>query len=222
MTVDVEIWSDVACPWCYVGKRRFEQALAQFDGRDDVRVTWRSFELDPGAPPERPGSHAEHVAAKYGRSKEEVGAMHAQMTEMAAAEGVEFRFDLVRGGSTFDAHRILQLAAALDRQDAAKERLLRARHTEGELLSDHDTLLRLAVEAGLPEKEVRETLATDRFADTVREDERTAAALDIHAVPCFVVDRRMAVSGAQQPALLLKMLERAREGSPPPARSPAV
>jgi predicted DsbA family dithiol-disulfide isomerase len=117
---------------------------------------------------------------------------------------------------------VLQLAAALGLQDAAKERLLRARHAEGELLSDHQTLTRLAIDAGLPEQEVRDTLATDRFADTVREDEQTAAALDIHAVPCFVVDRRMAVSGAQQPALFLKMLERAREGSPPPARTPTV
>jgi predicted DsbA family dithiol-disulfide isomerase len=208
--VDVEIWSDIACPWCYVGKRRFERALEAYPGRDAVAITWRSFELDPAAPPERPGSHAEHVARKYGRPLEQVRAMHEEMTRTAAAEGVEFRFDLVRGGSTFDAHRILQLAAALGVQDAAKERLLRARHAEGELLSDHETLVRLAAEVGIPEQEARETLATDRFADTVREDERTAAALDIHAVPFFVVDRRMAVSGAQQPELFLKMLERAQ------------
>jgi predicted DsbA family dithiol-disulfide isomerase len=206
--VNVEIWSDIACPWCYVGKRRFETALASFDRRDEVEIAWRSFELDPDAPPERPGSHAEHVAAKYGRTVEQVEAMHAEMTRTAAAEGVPFRFDLVRGGSTFDAHRVLQLAAAVGLQDEAKERLLRARHAEGELLSDHETLTRLGTEIGLPERALTETLATDRFADTVREDERTAAALDIHAVPCFVVDRRMAVSGAQQPALFLKMLER--------------
>ena len=209
--MQVEIWSDIACPWCYVGKRRFDRALERFKGRDDVGVTWRSFELDPQAPPERPGSHAEHVAAKYGRPKEQVEAMHAEITRMAAGEGVELRFDLVRGGSTFDAHRVLQLAAALDLQDEAKERLLRARHAEGELLSDHETLTRLAVETGLPEREVRDTLATDRFADAVREDERTAAALDIHAVPFFVVDRRMAVSGAQQPELFVKMLEKASQ-----------
>jgi predicted DsbA family dithiol-disulfide isomerase len=208
--VHVEIWSDIACPWCYVGKRRFERALEAFPARDEVKVTWRSFELDPHAPPERPGSHAEHVAAKYGRTVEQVEAMHADMTRMAAAEGIELRFDLVRGGSTFDAHRVLQLAAAFGVQDATKERLLRARHTEGELLSDHPTLVRLATEAGLPEREVAETLATDRFADTVREDEQTAAALEIHAVPFFVVDRRMAVPGAQSPELLRKMLNRAQ------------
>ena len=209
----MEIWSDIACPWCYVGKKRFEQALSRFDGRDEVRITWRSFELDPNAPPASSGSHAEHVAAKYGRTVEQVEAMHAEMTRVAAADGIEFRFDLVRGGNTFDAHRVLQLAAALDRQDEAKERLLRARHTEGELLSDHDALVRLAGEAGLPEREVRETLATDRFADAVREDERTATALDINAVPFFVADRRLALSGAQQPELFLKMLERAAEGA---------
>ena len=218
----VEIWSDTACPWCYIGKRRFERALGAFPGRDGVEVTWRSFELDPHAPPERPGSHAEHVAAKYGRTKEQVEAMHADMTRMAAAEGVEFRFDLIRGGSTFDAHRVLHLAAAHGLQDAMKERLLRARHAEGEQLADAETLVRLAAEVGVPEADARDTVLTERFAEAVRDDERAAAELDIHAVPFFVVDRRMGISGAQSPELFAKMLERAREGSPSPARTPAV
>ena len=207
----VEIWSDIACPWCYLGKRRFERALEAVPGRDEVEVTWRSFELDPHAPPERPGSHAEHVAAKYGRTKEQVEAMHAEMTRTAAAEGVEFRFDLIRGGSTFDAHRVLHLAAAHGLQDAMKERLLRARHAEGEQLGDADTLVRLAREAGVPEADARETVLTERFAEAVRDDERAAAELDIHAVPFFVVDRRMGIAGAQSPELFAKMLERAAE-----------
>src|ERR687898_734054 len=113
--VNVEIWSDIACPWCAVGKRRFEAALANFEHRDDVIVTFRSFELDPDAPAEREGSTAEHLAAKYGTSLEQAHAMNDRMTQTAAEDGLEFRFDLARGGSTFDAHRLLHLAHTLVR-----------------------------------------------------------------------------------------------------------
>ena len=212
--MQVEIWSDIACPWCYVGKRRFEAALAAFEQRDAVSVTWRSFELDPGAPAERVGDHAEHLARKYGMTVEVARARHAQMTEVAAADGIDFRFDLVRGANTFDAHRLVHLGAAHGAQDATKERLVRAYFSEGELVSDHATLARLGVEAGLPEDEVRETLATDRFADDVRDDERTAASLGITAVPFFVVDRAFGASGAQSPDILGELLRRAWEARP--------
>jgi predicted DsbA family dithiol-disulfide isomerase len=211
----VEIWSDIACPWCYVGKRRFEAALAAFEHRDEVRVTWRSFELDPGAPPAREAELAEHLADKYGSSVEQAHAMHGQMTEMAAAEGLDFRFDLARAGNTFDAHRLVHLAAAHGRQDAMKERLMRAYLTDGELMSDHAALERLAVEVGLDAEEVRDTLAGDRFAAEVRDDERTAAALGINAVPCFVIDRRFGAPGAQPPEVLATFLQRGWD-----ARSP--
>src|SRR5918994_659379 len=124
--VNVEIWSDIACPWCAVGKRRFEFALAGFEHRDEVTVTFRSFELDPEAPPPGGGSPAEHLGAKYGTSLEQAHAMNDRMTETAAADGLEFRFDLARGGSTFDAHRLLHLAATYGHQAAAQERLMRA------------------------------------------------------------------------------------------------
>ena len=207
----VEIWSDIACPWCYVGKRRFEAALAQFEGAADVEVTWRSFELDPAAPAERGGDNAVHLARKYGTSVEGARSMERQMTDVAAGEGLEFRFDRLRAGSTFDAHRLVHLAAAHGRQDAVKERLLRAYLTEGELMSDHAALRRLAGEAGLPEDEVVELLATERFAEEVREDERTAAALGISAVPFFVVDRAIAASGAQPAELFLRLLRQAAD-----------
>ena len=211
----VEIWSDIACPWCYVGKRRFEAALAAFEHRDEVRVTWRSFELDPGAPPEREGDRAERLAEKYGSSVEQARAMQDQMTATAAGEGLAFRFDIARSGNTLDAHRLVHLAAAHDRQDAMKERLMRAYLGEGELMSDHKALERLAVEVGLDADEVRETLAGDRFTAEVREDERTASALGLSAVPCFVVDRTMAVAGAQPPEVLGRLLQQGWE-----ARSP--
>jgi predicted DsbA family dithiol-disulfide isomerase len=213
--VHVEIWSDIACPWCYVGKRRFETALAAFEHRDDVRVTWRSFELDPHAPRERPQDGAAHLAEKYATSREEALAMQQRMTEVAARDGLEFNFDLARGGNTFDAHRLLHLAAAHAAQDALKERLMRAYLTEGKLIGDTAVLAQLATEVGLPEDEVRDVLATDRFAAEVREDERTASSLGIRAVPFFVLDRSIGASGAQAPAVLTDMLEQAWAASHP-------
>jgi predicted DsbA family dithiol-disulfide isomerase len=212
--VHVEIWSDIACPWCYVGKRRFEAALARFPHRDDVRVTWRSFELDPAAPAERPEDAPTHLAQKYGTSVEQARAMNDNLTKIAAGDGLEYHLDTLRLGSTFDAHRLTHLAKAHGLQDAMEERLMRAYLTEGGLMSDRDTLERLAVEAGLPRDEAREALLTDRFAEDVRDDERTAAALGIHAVPFFVVDRRIAASGAQPPEVLLQLLEQARPAEP--------
>jgi predicted DsbA family dithiol-disulfide isomerase len=206
--VDVEIWSDIACPWCYVGKRRFEAALALFEHRDDVRVTWRSFELDPSAPRERTGDRAARLAEKYGMTLEQAQAAERKLTEVAAGEGLDFRFDIARSGLTFDGHRIIHLAAEHDLQDAMKERLLRAYFTEGELVGDHDTLVRLATEVGLPEDEARATVSGDRFADAVRDDELTAQRLGITAVPTFVVDRALGVSGAHPPDQLLDLLRR--------------
>ena len=210
----VEIWSDIACPWCYVGKRRFEAALAAYPHRDDVRVTWRSFELDPGAPGERLEGGATHLAQKYGVSREQALEMEANMTAVAAGDGLDFRFDRLRPGNTFDAHRVLHLAAALGLQDAMKERLMRAYLTDGELVSDHAVLGRLAGEVGLPADEVRVVLATDRYATEVREDERTAGGLGISAVPFFVVDRRFGASGAQPAEALVELLEGARPKEP--------
>jgi predicted DsbA family dithiol-disulfide isomerase len=204
--VEIEIWSDVACPWCYVGKRRFEAALEQFEHRDEVRVVWRSFELDPEAPAERPGDRAEHLAGKYGMSVERARELEAQMTETAAGEGLDFRFDVARAGNTFDAHRVVHLARAHGLQDAMKERLLRGYFSEGELISDHATLARLAGEVGLSGDEAREMLAGDRYAEEVRDDERTGARLGISAVPTFVIDRALGSSGAHPAESLLGLL----------------
>src|SRR5829696_1929040 len=186
--MNVEIWSDIACPWCAVGKRRFEAALEGFEHRDDVSVTFRSFELDPEAPPAREGSTAEHLASKYGTSLEQARAMNDRMTETAAGDG---------------------------RQHELKERLMRAYLGQGELMSDHQALTRLAAEAGLPEDEVRDTLATDRYAAEVREDEATARGLGISAVPFFVVDRAFGAAGAQPPEVLGDLLRRAWEARTP-------
>ena len=209
MPLTVEIWSDVVCPWCYIGKRRFEAALERFGHADEVTVMWRSFELDQEAPKVAEGTATERLAAKYGMSLERAQQLHAEMTERAAEEGLDFRFDLARGGNTFDAHRLIHLAATYGHQAASKERLMRAYFTEGEPIADPETLIRVVAEVGVDPVEARDVLQTDRFAEDVREDELLASQLGIQGVPFFVLDRRYGVSGAQPPEVLVQALERA-------------
>ena len=199
----VEIWSDVVCPWCYIGKRRFETAAAQFDG--EVEVTWRSFELDPHAPPVREHTATEHLAAKYGMSHEQAEASHAQMTELAAQEGLEYHFERARGGNSFDAHRLIHLATADGLQDEAMERVMRGYFTEGLPIGDREALVALAAELGLDGS----ALDSDAYADAVREDEHLAQRIGIQGVPFFVLDRRYGVSGAQPAEILVQALEKA-------------
>ena len=210
----VEIWSDIVCPWCAVGKARFERALSSFAHRDDVEVTYRSFELDPSAPRER-GDINRYLAEKYGTSIDRAREMHAHMAEVAAEEGLDFRFDQARAGNTFDAHRLLHLAAGHGLQLALKDRLLRAYFAEGEPIADRDALVRLAAEVGLDADEVRAALASDRYADAVRADEREAQQLGISGVPFFVIDRRLGISGAQPAEMLRSALEQAWEDANP-------
>jgi predicted DsbA family dithiol-disulfide isomerase len=210
--MQVEIWSDIACPWCYVGKRRFEAALAAFEHRDEVTVTWRSFELDPQAPVARSVDGATHLAQKYGMSREQAQASQRRLADVAAGDGIDMRFDLSRGGNTFDAHRLVHLAEAHGLQDAMTERLMRAYFTEGEPIADADALTRLALEVGLPEDEVRDVIAGTRYAAEVREDERIAMSLGIHAVPFIAVDRRIGAAGARPPEALGELLRQAWEG----------
>lgn len=205
----VDIWSDIVCPWCYVGQRRFKGALAHFPHRDEVEVTWRAFELDPDAPPERQRDYVAHLASKYRVSPAEAEAMIERMTRTAAAEGLRFRFDIARPGNTFDAHRLLHLGAARGIQDPVKERLLAATFVEGRAIGERDTLMRLAVEAGLDERDARSALDGGAYAGEVRADEREAAALGITGVPYFLVDRAHAVSGAQPSEVLVEVLRRA-------------
>jgi predicted DsbA family dithiol-disulfide isomerase len=222
LLVKVEIWSDVVCPWCAVGKHRFEKALARFDHRDQVEVSFHSFELDPEAPHEQDGNLNDHLATKYGMSRAEAEAKHRQMTEMAAADGWDFHFERARRGNTFDAHRLLHLAADRGVQDAVKERLFRGYFTEGEHIADHATLARLGADAGLDPAEAREVLASDRYADEVRADEQQARAYGITAVPFFVVDGKYGVAGAQPPEALLQVLDTAwAEANPLQVLTPA-
>ncbi len=215
--VKIEVWSDVVCPWCYIGKRHLESALAEFDHAGQVEVVWRSFELDPSAPAVREGDYATRLASKYAVSVPEARAMIEQMTGKAASVGLDFRFDLARPGNTFHAHRLLHLGADRGLQDEVKERLLAATFTEGAPIGDTDTLVRLAVEAGLDGTEARSVLETDAYAEEVRADERRAAALGISGVPFFVVDGAYGVSGAQPPEVLATVMQRAWTASHTPA-----
>jgi predicted DsbA family dithiol-disulfide isomerase len=207
----VEIWSDVVCPWCYVGKRNFEAALSRFEHRDDVEVIWRAFELDPSAPAEREGDYVAHLARKYGMSVEQARKMIETMTTTGAKAGVALDFDRARPGNSFDAHRLIHLAGQQGVQDAVKERFLRATFTDGEPIGDRDALLRLAVEAGLAQADAASVLENDVFAAEVRAEESLALELGISAVPFFVIDRTFGIPGAQPPDVILGALERAWE-----------
>jgi predicted DsbA family dithiol-disulfide isomerase len=207
----VDVWSDIACPWCYIGKRRLEAALARFPQRDAIAVTWRAFELDPSAPRERDRgvSYAERLAKKYGSAVKDAQARLASMTEVARADGLDFRFDRVRSGNTFDAHRVLHLAGERGVQDAVKERFLLGYMTEGAPIGDPETLVRLAAQAGLDAGEVHEALTSGAYVAEVRADEDEAHRLGIHGVPFFVIGGRYAVEGAQPADLILGALTRA-------------
>src|SRR5256885_15748141 len=147
----IEIWSDVVCPWCYVGKRHLEQALRQFEHSDEVEVEWKSYELDPTAPAVRPGTYVERISGKYGISVGEARARMARIVGVGADAGIDFRFDHSRPGNTFDAHRLLHLASSIGLQDEMKERMFAATFTEGHPIGDRESLLKLAVEVGIAE-----------------------------------------------------------------------
>lgn len=207
----VDIWSDVVCPWCYIGKRRFETALVNFPHRNEVELVWRSFELDPSAPPspERPDEYVEHLASKYGTTTERAQMMIDRITSVAAEEGLDFRFEIARRGNTFDAHRLLHLALHKGIQDPLKEQLDHATFTEGLAVSDHQALAEIATQVGLDEIEVKEVLTSDMYSDAVREDEAQARAYGISAVPFFVIDGKYGIVGAQRADVIAAALQRA-------------
>lgn len=204
--IKVDIWSDIACPWCYVGKRRFEAALAKFPQRDQVEVVWHSFELDSSAPLVNPMNARDNLAAKYGKTSEGAQKMLDHMTGMAAGEGLDFHFGTLKLTNTFQGHQVIHLAAEHGLQDAMKERLLKAYLSEGENLGDVDTLVRLAEDVGLSGAKVRAALEQQTYAQAVRNDEARARAYGISGVPFFVLNDKYGVSGAQSPEVFLSAL----------------
>ncbi|MFF5443822.1 DsbA family oxidoreductase [Streptomyces sp. NPDC012888] len=209
----VEIWSDIACPWCYIGKARFEKGLAAFAHRDGVEVVFRSFELDPDSPRGRTAPVTEMLAAKYGRTLDEARGMEEHVARTAHAEGLDYQVEGRDHGNTFDVHRLLHLAAARGRQNALLDLAFRANFAEDRSVFDPEVLLALAVEAGLDEAEARTVLADPTaYAGAVRADEREAAELGATAVPFFVLDRRYGISGGQPAEVFTRALEQAWAG----------
>jgi predicted DsbA family dithiol-disulfide isomerase len=208
----IEIWSDVVCPWCYIGKRRLETALATFDHSEDVEIVWRSFELDPSAPEEPVETVAEALGRKYGGGPEAGRQMVDRVEAVAAEEGLLFRHHQSLRVNTVDAHRVLHLALETggpELQGRLKEALLSAYFVETQNVADHDTLLRIAAGVGLDEVHVKEVLGGDQYADAVEADIREAASLGATGVPFFVIDRKYGVSGAQPSETFTQVLERA-------------
>jgi predicted DsbA family dithiol-disulfide isomerase len=215
----VEVWSDVVCPWCYIGKRHLERAVEQLGDDAGVRVVWRSFQLDPAAPrPGEPGHGtdvATYLGEKYGGGREAGLQMNARVTEVAARAGLDFHLEAAVRGSTADAHRLLHLAATLDAdgsqglQDRVKERFLRAYFTEGQDVSQPDVLRSLATEAGLPAEQVDDVLGSTMYARDVLLEQQQAVAYGATGVPFAVVDGRYGVSGAQPVEVFAEALRRA-------------
>jgi predicted DsbA family dithiol-disulfide isomerase len=207
--VQIEVWSDVVCPWCYIGKRRLETALERFPHRDQVEVTWRSFQLDPTIPEGTTHPTLPELARKYGRSEDEMRAMQEHVEQIAAGEGLAYHLADGVSGNTHLAHELLHLATERGLGDAAKERLLHAHFEEGRSVFDVDALVALGAEIGLDEAEARQALTDRRYRAAVDEDIATARLLGATGVPFFVVDRKYGAAGAQPAELLLQILERA-------------
>lgn len=207
--MQVEIWSDVICPWCYIGKRRFETALASFAHRESVNVTWRSFELDPNAPLQYPGTLEEMLSHKYGVSPQEAAAMNARVTAIAREAGLEYHLALARPGNTFDAHRLLHFAAGRQLGVRATERIMHGYFSEELAVGDHAALARLAPEFGIDESEALALLEGDAYSDAVRADEARAAGFGITGVPFFVFDEKTGISGAQPVEAFAQALQQA-------------
>ncbi|MCR8634764.1 DsbA family oxidoreductase [Paenibacillus radicis (ex Xue et al. 2023)] len=211
----IEIWSDIMCPFCYIGKRKFEAALEQFSNKSNVEVVYRSFELDPNS--KRDEDHDAHqmLSSKYGMSREQAISMNGDVARQASAVGLTFNFDSMILTNTFDAHRLIHYAAQHGKMHEMTERLLHAYFTESKHVGDHEVLADLAAEIGLDRNEASKALAGQDFAKEVRADEQEAATLGIRGVPYFVINRKYAISGAQSSEVFLGALQKAWDEDQP-------
>ncbi|QIP15269.1 DsbA family oxidoreductase [Spirosoma aureum] len=207
--MEVEIWSDVMCPFCYIGKRKFERALSEFPHKDQVNIVWKSFQLNPAMKTDPDKTINEYLSEAKGWSLEQARQMNDRVTAMASEVGLSYDFDKAVVANSFDAHRLIQLAKANGLGDAAEERLFRAYFTEGRNTADHDTLLELGTDIGLDATAVEQLLQSDQYAEAVQHDIYEAQQVGARGVPFFVLNRRYAVSGAQQPETFLGALNTA-------------
>jgi predicted DsbA family dithiol-disulfide isomerase len=207
--MQVEIWSDVICPWCYIGKRRFEMALANFAQKESVTVIWRSFELDPKSPQQYPVTLEEMLASKYNVSLQEAASMNARVSGLAQEIGLTYQLSKARPGNTFDAHRLLHFATSRQLGDKATERIMQAYFSESLAIGDRAALAKLAAEFGIDESEALAMLESDAYSPDVRADEARAAKYGISGVPFFVINEKVGISGAQPVETFAQALEQA-------------
>ncbi|MDI2033378.1 hypothetical protein PJL15_00474 [Paenarthrobacter nitroguajacolicus] len=211
----IEIWSDVACPWCYIGKRRLETALAQFPHRDSVDIQWKSYQLDPSVPEHYDGTELDYLSKRKGMAPEQVKQMFAHVTETAKGEGLDYHFDKVVVANSFTAHRLIHLAGTHDKQDVAKEKLLSDHFEHGKDIGSREYLTELGAALELPASEVQELFTTDKFTEEVNLDINEARAIGVTGVPFFVIDRKYGISGAQPAELFSQALNQAWQEANP-------
>src|SRR5690554_5222651 len=204
----IEIWSDVMCPFCYIGKRNFETALAQFNEKDQVEVVWKSFQLDPSVPEVAEESQQDYLVKRKGMSAAQVKSMLDNVTQMAKNAGLEYHMDQSVMVNSFKAHRLIQLAKEKDLGNEAEERLFSAFFTEGLNVADKDTLVQLGKEIGIDEASILQALQEEKYAELIHSDIEEAQALGVRGVPFFVFDRKYGVSGAQPPEQFLQTLDK--------------
>lgn len=207
----IEIWSDVMCPFCYIGKRKLEGALDQFPHKDKVEIEWKSFQLDPNTQSIPGKTTGDYLAERYGRDKQWADEMQENVSNQAKAEGLEYHFDKAIIANSFDAHRLSHLAKKYHKGNELEEIIFKAYFTEGKDVANHETLVELGLQVGLDETEIRNMLASDEFADAVRSDIAEAQQIGVRGVPFFVMDRKYAVSGAQPVENFIQTLEKTWE-----------
>lgn len=205
--MNINIWSDVRCPFCYIGKRKFEMALEKFPHKNKVNVTWKSFELDPTLETKTDVNAIDHIADIKGISKAQAGQMHQHVIQVAKEVGLDFDFDKAVVANSFNAHRLIQLAKSRSLGNEAEEQLFKAHFTEGKNIDDDETLVQTGVAIGLDKSEIKEMLASDAFSKEVKQDEKQAQSIGVRGVPFFVLNDKYAVSGAQSPETFLQALE---------------
>ena len=205
----INIWSDIRCPFCYIGKRKFEAALEKFPHKDEIEVIWRSFQLDPNLRTRTDISTYDYFAEIKGKSREEAVQMHQYVSDIAAQVGLEFNFENAIVANSFDAHRLIQFARTKGLGDKAEELLFKSHFTEGENIDDKGVLLKIGMSLGLDEAAVKEVLTSDAYTKEVQEDELRARSIGVRGVPFFVFNDKVAVSGAQSPETFLETLNKA-------------
>lgn len=204
----IEIWSDVMCPFCYIGKRNFEKALEQFTDKDKLQIEWKSYQLDPSIPEVQKDNYADYLVRTKGMGKPQVEGMLSNLTKNAKSAGLDYDFDKAVMVNSFKSHRVTQFAKTRGLGDEAEERFFKAFFTEGENIADDATLIKIGKEIGLTEENVKTALSDDKYLEMVQQDIQEARTVGVQGVPFFAFDRKYAVSGAQPPQAFLQTLEK--------------